>query len=102
MHSERRLASTCRRPLCHWSLLAALLVGSAAGAQEEDQRATLLGDPQYAEPTVTPDFVEMTPEELRESLKVVSARTYAYYGFNNPEVQLHLPPWTTAPTPGSR
>ncbi len=74
---------------------AVLCVGTAlvvvAGAQADDGRAALLDAPQYVEPAVAVDFVEMKPEEVRGALKVVSGRTYAYYGFNNPELQLHLP-----------
>jgi len=42
----------------------------------------------------TPDqqvFETIPASKLRASLKVIASRNYAYYGFNTPEIQIHLP-----------
>ena len=66
------------------------LVSSPAAAQEPG-RAELLGDIRVVEDAVEPAFIDLTAEQLKEQLEVVSSRSYAVYGFNNPEVQIHLP-----------
>ena len=72
------------------SLLLLLAMGSS-WASADDGRAALLADPQFVEPVQSPDYAELTPDALRGSIQVVAARTYAYYGFNNPEMLIHLP-----------
>ncbi len=67
-----------------------ILIPTVADANEPD-RAELLGSPRVAEGAVEPVFAEMTAEQLKQQLKVVSSRSFAFYGFNNPEVQIHLP-----------
>ena len=47
--------------------------------------------PQYVDPPIAPSFVEWTPENLQTAFRVVASRNGAYYGFNTPEIQLHLP-----------
>lgn len=42
-------------------------------------------------PSAPKVFAKLSPQELKASLKVIGSRTYAYFGFNNPEIQLHLP-----------
>ena len=66
--------------------------GAPALAQKEEQRGELLAEPKYAEDPAAPSFERITPDELERSLVVVSSRNYAFFGFNTPEVQLHLPP----------
>ena len=76
-----------------WMSCAALfcvLVSNTAAAQEP-ARAELLGDIRVVEAAVEPEFVDLTAEQLKEQLEVVSSRCYAVFGFNNPEVQIHLP-----------
>ena len=51
----------------------------------------LLANPQYAEKDVKPTFQKVTAEELQQGIKVVSARNNAWFGFNTPVVQIHLP-----------
>ncbi len=58
----------------------------------EPGRAELLGSPKAIEGAVEPEFVDFTVEQLKLQLKVVSSRSYAVFGFNNSEVQIHLPP----------
>ncbi|MDA8021159.1 MAG: hypothetical protein MPN21_27290 [Thermoanaerobaculia bacterium] len=77
-------------PLHVGSVLLALALGSGS-AFADDDRAALLAEPQYVEPAQKPKYVTLTPDALRGSIQVVAARTYAYYGFNNPEMQIHLP-----------
>jgi hypothetical protein len=71
--------------------LCCLLVSNVVAA-EKPTRAELLGDMRVVEDAVEPEFVDLTAEQLQERLEVVSSRCSAFYGFNNPEVQIHLPP----------
>ena len=70
--------------------LLSVVVSSAVCANQPD-RAELLGSPKIIEGVVEPVFVDFTVEQLKQQLKVVSSRSYAFYGFNNSEVQIHLP-----------
>ena len=76
------------QPFCVFLLSFALAAG---GALADDGRSDLLAAPKYVEPAQEPGYTELTSDQLQASLQVVAARTYAYYGFNNPEIQLHLP-----------
>lgn len=67
------------------------VVVSSAVCADEPGRAELLGSPRVVEGAVEPVFVGLTVEQLKQQLKVVSSRSYAVYGFNNSEVQIHLP-----------
>ena len=67
-----------------------ILISTVVLADQPD-RAELLGSPKVIEGAVEPVFVEFTAEQLKEVLMVVSSRSYAFYGFNNSEVQIHLP-----------
>ena len=67
-----------------------ILISTVVNANEPD-RAELLASPRVTEGAVEPVFAEMTAEQLKQQLKVVSSRSFAFYGFNNPEVQIHLP-----------
>jgi hypothetical protein len=73
-----------------FAVLLFLLVSNAVVA-EEPERAELLGNVRVVEEAVEPDFIDLTAEQLKEQLEVVSSRCYAVYGFNNPEVRIHLP-----------
>jgi hypothetical protein len=79
--------------MMNWMSLAALfciLVSNTVAAQEP-ARAELLGNTRVVEDAVEPEFIDLTADQLKEQLEVVSSRSYAVYGFNNPEVQIHLP-----------
>jgi hypothetical protein len=79
--------------MMNWMSFAALfciLVSNTVAAQEP-ARAELLGNTRVVEDAVEPEFIDLTADELKEQLEVVSSRSYAVYGFNNPEVQIHLP-----------
>jgi hypothetical protein len=73
-----------------FAALFCVLVSNAVAA-EEPGRAELLGDIRVVEDAVEPEFIDLTAERLKEQLEVVSSRCYAVYGFNDPEVQIHLP-----------
>ena len=77
----------------NWMSFAALfcILVSNAVAAEEPGRAELLGNIRVVEDAVEPQFIDLTAEQLKGQLEVVSSRSYAVYGFNNPEVQIHLP-----------
>ena len=68
-----------------------LLLTCVLGFSQEENRQELLNNPKYDEKSLTPTFQEMTAGDLKDSLKVISSRSYAWYGFNNPGVQLYLP-----------
>ena len=71
-------------------LVFCLLISTVAHGNEPD-RAELLGNPRIVENAAEPQFVELTSEQLKQQLEVISSRSYAYFGFNNSEVQIHLP-----------
>ena len=58
---------------------------------DQPDRAELLGSPKVIEGAVEPAFVDLTVEQLKQELMVVSSRSFAVFGFNNSEVQIHLP-----------
>ncbi len=70
--------------------LLSVVVSTVVFANQPD-RAELLGSPKVIEGAVEPVFVDFTVEELKQQLMVVSSRSYAFYGFNNSEVQIRLP-----------
>jgi len=57
----------------------------------EPERAELLGNPHFVKKAVEPSFVQLTAGKLQDQLKVISSRSFAVVGFNNSEVQIHLP-----------
>jgi hypothetical protein len=67
-----------------------ILVSTVVSAQEP-AREELLENSRVVEAAVEPEFIDLTAEQLKEQLEVVSSRSYAVFGFNNPEVQIHLP-----------
>jgi len=77
----------------NWLSFAALfcILVSSAVAAEEPVRAELLTNIRVVEDAVEPEFIDLTAEQLKERLVVVSGRCYAFHGFNNPEVQIRLP-----------
>jgi hypothetical protein len=77
----------------NWLSFASLffILVSNAVAAEEPGRAELLDNIRVVEDAIEPQFIDLTAEQLKEQLEVVSTRSYALHGFNNPEVQIHLP-----------
>jgi len=75
------------------SVVAACLLLAAAvpALAQEDQRAKLLAQPKYAKTDVRPVFRELTVGDIKRAVLVISSRSYAAFGFNNPEVQIYLP-----------
>ena len=67
-----------------------ILISAIVSADEPD-RAEILGSPRVVAGAVEPVFVELTSEQLKQQLEVVSSRSYAVFGFNNSEVQIYLP-----------
>lgn len=53
--------------------------------------ADLVKNPKYAAEDRKPVFRNLTAEEVRSAVRVTSSRTSAVFGFNNAEVQIHLP-----------
>ena len=77
-----------KRLLC--LLVFCLLISTVVFSNEPD-RAELLGSPRFVEDAAEPAFAELTAEQLKQQLEVISSRSYAFFGFNNSEVQIHLP-----------
>ena len=69
--------------------LAAVLLTLPALAQPD--RRELIASPKYASKDRKPVFKTLPAEEVRSAIKVTSSRTTALFGFNNGEVQVHLP-----------
>jgi hypothetical protein len=74
-----------------FSLALFCILISTVVVADQPGRAELLGSPKVVEGAAEPVFVGLTAEQLQQQLKVVSSRSYAFYGFNNSEVQIHLP-----------
>lgn len=74
-----------------WSLLIISVLYAAIIPAGAPDRAELLGSPRVVAGAAEPSFVQLTAGKLQEELQVVSGRGYAVFGFNNPEVQIHLP-----------
>lgn len=72
-------------------LLLALLSVAATTAWAQDERAGLLAAPAWLDEPMSPRFVEMEPNELRDALKVVATRYSGEADFNAPQIQLELP-----------
>ena len=76
----------------HWSRLPAvlLLVGASCLAQIPE-RGELTATSKFVEESARPSFRNFTEAQLRAEIKIISARSYAMFGYNTPEVQLKLP-----------
>lgn len=68
-----------------------VLAVAAVPVFAQTDAAELLKNPKYASKDLKPVFKTLTPEEVRSAVKVTSSRTSAVFGFNNAEVQIHLP-----------
>jgi hypothetical protein len=82
---EAVMRTSTVRALC--SLFA--LVAFPLLAQPE--AAELLKNPKHSSMDVKPSLKKLTAEEVRTAIRVTSSRTSALFGFNNAEVQIHLP-----------
>jgi hypothetical protein len=77
-----------KRLICAVSLI--VLTSTFVLASEPD-RNELVSSPQFVDKVAEPTFIDLDPEQLKEQLKVVSSRSYAVFGFNNPGVELFFP-----------
>ena len=71
------------------AFLAALFIAAPLSAQVD--RDELLAKPKHASKDRRPVFKSMSEEEVRSAIRVTSSRSSALFGFNNAEVQVHLP-----------
>ena len=55
------------------------------------ERGELQENPRHIEKAVEPSFAQLSAKQLQDQLKVISSRSFAVFGFNNPEVQIYLP-----------
>jgi hypothetical protein len=65
-----------------------VLLAAPATAQEASE---LLASPRHETEARQVKYVEFTVERLLQEVAVVSSRSSAWFGFNTPEVQIHLP-----------
>ena len=75
------------RTLC----CAALVLVSTACVAQIPTRAQLLKVTKYIQDAPKADFKAYSEADLRGAVKVVSARSYAVFGYNTPEVRIVLP-----------
>lgn len=66
-----------------------LLFVAIAAAAADPKRDELLKNPKYVESA--PEYVAMTPDQLRDGIKVFSRRSYAVFGFNDPAITILVP-----------
>lgn len=67
-----------------------LFLGASSLFAANQSREELLKNPKFAE-AKAPLFETLTPESLREAVRVSSRRNYAIHGFNDPTVTVWLP-----------
>jgi hypothetical protein len=70
--------------------LAALVVFCGCCVAQMPPRAEMTQAPKFLE-DVPHSFQTFTEAQLRAGIKIISARSYAMFGYNTPEVQLKLP-----------
>lgn len=71
--------------------LCLILALALPASPQQEGRAQFLASPEYVESPARPAFRELSAGDLSDAMKVVASRNYAYFGFNTPEIQLHLP-----------
>lgn len=75
-----------------WSgLLVVLLLCGGFCLGQIPERGELTATPKFVEESVKPSFRSFTEAQLRAETKIASARSYAVFGYNTPEVRLKLP-----------
>ncbi|MDP9264319.1 MAG: hypothetical protein M3O85_08380 [Acidobacteriota bacterium] len=74
-----------------WSRLPVLLLMGASCLAQTPKRAELTATPKFMKDPVQPSFQSFTEAQLRAAIKIISARNYAVFGYNTPEVRLKLP-----------
>jgi hypothetical protein len=74
-----------------WNRLPVLLLVGASCLAQIPERGELTATPKFVEETVRPSFRSFTEAQLRAEIKIISARSYAMFGYNTPEVQVKLP-----------
>src|SRR5258708_23117838 len=86
---DKVIARVRRSPVMRRFALLLLFAASSVFAANSS-REELIKSPKFAE-AKAPRFVSLTPESLRDAVKVSSRRNYAVAGFNDPSVTVWLP-----------
>jgi len=73
---------------CFAVVVIGLALVSFAASQDRDE---LLATPKAKEDAKVPSFADLTAEQVAEQITMVSARNYAWFGFNTPEIHVVLP-----------
>ncbi len=68
-----------------------LVLATSPALAQSPERDELIKNPKYAAKDLKPAFKTITADELRASVKVISGRSSALFGFNSPAVEVHLP-----------
>ncbi|HJV22708.1 MAG TPA: hypothetical protein VJ570_08425 [Holophagaceae bacterium] len=69
---------------------AMFLVGVPMGAQIPEKKE-LTATPKFVEGAPKPSFKRFTEAQLKGEIRILSARSYAMFGYNTPEVRIKLP-----------
>jgi hypothetical protein len=72
-------------------VLFAVLFLAAVCAAQMPSRAELLKQAKYVEDAPKAEFKTYTEDDIRGAIQIVSARSYAVFGYNTPEVRIVLP-----------
>lgn len=74
-----------------WLMIVMLLMSSWLALASVPTKEELVGTPQFIDATQEPVFKKYTEKQVRDSIRVVSNRSYAFLGFNIPNVQVYFP-----------
>lgn len=69
----------------------AALVCSVPVLTQPENIDELAATPKYMEQDVKPAYKQVRAKDLQNGVKVISGRSYAVFGFNVPEIQIHFP-----------
>jgi len=72
-------------------LLAMCMVFPTVNLAAKPDQAELMGSPRFMENVTEPSFAQLSNADLRDQLMVISSRSFAVFGFNKSEIQIHMP-----------
>ncbi|HJU83211.1 MAG TPA: hypothetical protein VJ600_03285 [Holophagaceae bacterium] len=72
-------------------LFAALFLVGVPSRAQIPERKELTATPKFVEDAPKPAFKRYTEAQLKAEIRILSARSYAMFGYNTPEVRIKLP-----------
>lgn len=66
-----------------WSRLPVLLLVGASCLAQIPERGELTATPKFVEESARPSFRSFTEAQLRAEIKIISARSYAMFGYTH-------------------